>query len=95
MRTTLESIETPLELAPLTGVRLARTPSVFDCSKAVERLGLPHTPLRASLIDAVLDVSARGLLRRPVLRHFAPDPTVRAVVSGADIEAGAARRRAG
>lgn len=51
-------------MAPLTGVRLARTPSVFDCSKAVKRLELPQTPLRRSLVDAVLDLAARGLLRR-------------------------------
>ena len=54
--------------APLTGVRLARTPSVFDCSKAIERLGLPQTPLRTSVVDAVRDFAARGLLRRPLER---------------------------
>jgi dihydroflavonol-4-reductase len=54
--------------APLTGVRLARTPSVFDCSKAIDRLGLPQTPLRTSLVDAVRDFAARGLLRRPLER---------------------------
>jgi dihydroflavonol-4-reductase len=54
--------------APLTGVRLARTPSVFDCSKAIDRLGLPQTPLRTSLVDAARDFAARGLLRRPLER---------------------------
>jgi dihydroflavonol-4-reductase len=54
--------------APLTGVRLARTPSVFDCSKAIDRLGLPQTPLRTSVVDAVRDFAARGLLRRPLER---------------------------
>lgn len=46
-------------VAPLTGVRL-------DCSKAVEKLGFHQTPLRNSLIDAILDFAARGLLRRPL-----------------------------
>jgi len=56
--------------APLTGVRLARTPSIFDCSKAIGNLGLPQTPLRASLIDAVRDFAVRGLLRRPLERSL-------------------------
>jgi dihydroflavonol-4-reductase len=81
--------------APLTGVRLARTPSVFDCSKAVEQLGLPHTPLRVSLIDAVSDFSARSLLRRSLLRHVAPDPAIRATVPRVNVEPEAARRRVG
>jgi dihydroflavonol-4-reductase len=50
--------------APLTGVRLVRKPSAFDCSKAVETLGLVVTPLRGSLIDAIHDFAARGLLQR-------------------------------
>jgi hopanoid-associated sugar epimerase len=53
-------------VAPVTGVRLARTPSAFDCSKAIETLGLPRTPLRSSLVDAILDFARRGLLRRPL-----------------------------
>jgi hopanoid-associated sugar epimerase len=40
-------------IAPLTGVRLARTPMRFDSSKAVRELGLPVTPLEASLADAL------------------------------------------
>jgi dihydroflavonol-4-reductase len=51
--------------APLTGVRLARTPSFFDSSKAMTVLGLTQRPLRTSLIDAVADYAGRGLLRRP------------------------------
>src|SRR5262249_30098608 len=31
--------------APLTGVRLAGTPSKFDSAKAIEKLGFPQTPL--------------------------------------------------
>ncbi len=63
--------------APLAGVRLARTPSLFDCSKAVAQLGLPQRPLRVSLGDAVLDFAARGLLRRPAARQPAPAPAAR------------------
>src|SRR5262249_56213777 len=40
--------------APLTGVRLIGTESLFDSSKAVEKLGFPKTPLRDSLVDAIL-----------------------------------------
>lgn len=58
-------------VAPVTGVRLARTPAAFDCSKAIETLGLPRTPMRSSLIDAILDFAHRGLLRR---RLDAPVP---------------------
>ena len=50
--------------APLTGVRLARTPMRFDNRKAREELGLAFRPLRESLADAVADFAARGLLER-------------------------------
>jgi dihydroflavonol-4-reductase len=40
-------------VAPLTGVRLARTPMRFDSGKAIRELGLPETPLEASLQDAL------------------------------------------
>lgn len=52
--------------APLTGVRLARTPMIFDCSRAVRELGLPQTPLRRALVDAIAWFDETGLLlRRP------------------------------
>ncbi len=53
-------------MAPLTGVRLAATPLAFDSRKAVEVLGLPQTPLRRSLLDAIADFARRGLVRRPL-----------------------------
>lgn len=82
--------------APLAGVRLARTPSVFDCSKAVNQLALPQRPLRASLTDAVLDFAARGLLTRPVTRLLEPvQPAQRASVLAKAGAGDMVRRRAG
>lgn len=53
-------------MAPLTGVRLARTSMAFDCSKARGELGWKCRSLDASLIDTMRWMSGRGLLRRPV-----------------------------
>ncbi|MGF1515826.1 MAG: NAD-dependent epimerase/dehydratase family protein [Elainellaceae cyanobacterium] len=50
--------------APLTGVRLARSPMVFDNAKAQQQLGLTFRPLQASLKDAIEDYRRRGLLTR-------------------------------
>jgi len=50
-------------IAPLTGVRLARTPMRFDSSKAIRELGLPVTPLEASLADALAWFAEQRLLR--------------------------------
>ncbi|MEZ5833104.1 MAG: NAD-dependent epimerase/dehydratase family protein [Dongiaceae bacterium] len=54
--------------APLTGVRLARTSMAFDSRKARNELGWSCRSLEQSLGDAIRWMSARGLLRRPVLR---------------------------
>jgi dihydroflavonol-4-reductase len=51
-------------VAPLTGVVLARSSMAFDCRKARRELGWVCRPLRQSLMDAVLDLQGRGLLRR-------------------------------
>jgi dihydroflavonol-4-reductase len=51
-------------VAPLSGVRLARTPMRFDSSKAIRELGMPQTPLEASLRQA-LDWFAEQRLIRP------------------------------
>ncbi|MEM7770529.1 MAG: NAD-dependent epimerase/dehydratase family protein [Cyanobacteria bacterium P01_A01_bin.37] len=48
--------------APLTGVKLARSPMVFSNTKAQTELGLTFRPLRESLIDAITDYQQRGLL---------------------------------
>ena len=50
--------------ASLTGVRLAGSPMIFDCSKAVRELGLPYASVRAALVDAVEWLVSRGLVRR-------------------------------
>lgn len=53
-------------VAPLTGVRLARTSMAFDCGKARDELGWSCRTLEQSLRDAIRWMSRRGLLRRPV-----------------------------
>jgi dihydroflavonol-4-reductase len=58
-------------VAPLTGVRLARTPMLFDSSRAVRVLGLPQTPLERSLADAVGWFKEQRLLRRNPLKEIA------------------------
>ena len=53
-------------LAPLTGVRLARSSMAFDCRKAQAELHWQCRPLRQSLLDTIQDLDRRGLLtRRP------------------------------
>jgi len=39
--------------APITGVRMAKKPMYFDATKAVRELGLPQTPVREALKEAV------------------------------------------
>ena len=51
-------------IAPITGVRLARTSMAFDCSKARNELGWSCRTLDQSLRDAIGWMSGRGLLRR-------------------------------
>lgn len=51
-------------VAPVTGVRVAHTPMVFDSTKAVTVLGLPQTPLRDSLRDAIAWFRERGQLQK-------------------------------
>ncbi|MBM3487587.1 MAG: NAD-dependent epimerase/dehydratase family protein [Alphaproteobacteria bacterium] len=54
--------------APVTGVRLCRSPMIFDSSKAVAELGLPQTPIETALADAIRWMAATGLLRRTPTR---------------------------
>ncbi len=54
--------------APLTGVKLARSPMAFDNTKAQTQLGLVFRPLRKSLIDAIGDYQTRGLLQRQPIK---------------------------
>ena len=58
-------------VAPLTGVVLARSSMAFDCRKARRELGWVCRPLRQSLMDAVLDLQRRGLLRRSLQPQLA------------------------
>jgi dihydroflavonol-4-reductase len=51
-------------MAPLTGVRLARSSMAFDCGKAQKELHWQCRPLIQSLRDTVVDLQQRGLLRR-------------------------------
>ena len=48
--------------APLTGVKLARSPMLFDNTKAKTELDLTLRPLEDSLKDAIADYQQRGLL---------------------------------
>lgn len=50
--------------APLTGVRLARSPMRFSNTRAKAELGLTFRPLRETLADAIADYQQRGLLQR-------------------------------
>jgi len=48
--------------APLTGVKLARSPMMFNNTKAQTELGLTFRPLKESLMDAIADYQQRGLI---------------------------------
>lgn len=50
--------------APLAGVRMARYQMFFNPRKAVEELGLPQTPPRQALADAVAWFQTNGYVRR-------------------------------
>lgn len=52
--------------APLTGVRLARRPTVDRGQKGWEALGQRPRPIRSSLLDAIEWLRRTGRLRRPV-----------------------------
>jgi dihydroflavonol-4-reductase len=52
--------------APLTGVRLAGVPALFDSTKARRDLGLPQSPIRDALKDQLLWMRARGWITRPL-----------------------------
>ena len=51
--------------APLAGVRMARYKMFFNPAKAVRELGLPQTPPRLALADAVEWFRAHGYVRGP------------------------------
>ena len=49
---------------PLAAVRTARKIRHFDCSKAIEELGLPQTPIEEALERAVIWFKEHGYVRR-------------------------------
>ena len=51
--------------APLAGVRMARYKMFFNPAKAIRELGLPQTPPRQALADAVEWFVAKGYARSP------------------------------
>jgi len=53
-------------VAPLTGVRLAGSPMIFDHRKASAELGFEPRPIAETLRDAIRDFARRNLLTRPV-----------------------------
>lgn len=53
-------------IAPLTGVRLARSSMAFDCSKARRELGWQVRPLRQTLYDTLIWLRDAGLLKRGI-----------------------------
>ena len=61
-----DSITKKPPAAPLTGVKLARSPMQFDNTRAKRELGLTFRPLEESLSDALTDYQKRGLLTRPL-----------------------------
>jgi dihydroflavonol-4-reductase len=52
--------------APLAGVRMARYKMFFDPGKAVRELGLPQTPPRQALADAVAWFQEKGYVKKGV-----------------------------
>jgi dihydroflavonol-4-reductase len=53
-------------IAPITGVRLARSSMAFNCSKARRELGWQTRPLRQTLYDGLLWFQETGLLKRKI-----------------------------
>lgn len=49
---------------PIDGVRMARQYMFYDASKAVRELGLPQTPIRQALTDAVNWFTQQGYVKR-------------------------------
>lgn len=61
-------------LAPLTGVRLARSPMTFSSAKALAELGLSPRPIRAALASSIAWLASRGMIsRRPARDVFFED----------------------
>ena len=50
--------------APVGGVRMAKYKMFFNPAKAIRELGLPQTPPKQALVDAVEWFSAHGYVKR-------------------------------
>lgn len=61
--------------APVAGVRLTRTPLVFDCSKAIRELGLPQSPVAEAIAEEIAWLDRQGHIRR-ALPHLRLDRAV-------------------
>jgi dihydroflavonol-4-reductase len=53
-------------VAPVTGVRLARSSLAFNCQKAISELGWKARPLSDTLKDAIDWLNAQAMLTRPI-----------------------------
>ncbi len=62
---TIASITGKPPKAPLAGVRMARYKMFFNPAKAIRELGLPQTPPRQALADAVEWFRTNGYVRKP------------------------------
>lgn len=60
-------------IAPLTGVRLARSSMAFDCNKARRELGWQVRPLRQTLYDTLAWLHENGLVKRRIKLPKAAD----------------------
>ncbi len=62
--------------ASLTGVRVAGASMIFDCSKAVQELGLPQTPVSHAIAEGILFLRDQGKTRpfgeKGTLNHWNP-----------------------
>lgn len=67
----LANIRKQPPMAPLTGVRLARSSMAFDSRKARAELNWTCRPLDLSLLDTIKDLKRRGLLLRDVTTRAA------------------------
>ena len=60
----LSAITRKAPKAPLAGVRMAKHKMFFNPAKAIEELGLPQTPSKEALADAVEWFSQHGYKKR-------------------------------
>lgn len=69
-------------IAPITGVRLARSSMAFNCSKARRELGWQTRPLRQTLYDGLLWFREAGLLKRKITMPSRSDLAMEEGIAG-------------